>query len=299
MPKDWPYRSGGYSATQHEADADSDRSYQSWTAWANSPGFNVQSAELQPARSCPSPMLLRTSTGIDGSVSAPMTDYRYLAGAGNETKAWSNNHYEFRWWYDFSGGKLTDWGAHHVDIATWGMDKTDTGPVSVDPVMVEHPVEFKDGVPTRPDAYNTATKFNIVAKFDDGMELVLRHDTNNGILFEGTEGRIFVNRGRLTGTPAEELKSNPLPEGAVEAVYKDKQLTNHAQNFFNCVADRTEPVSDVFSHHRALSTCHLAGIAARLGRKIKWDPAKEQVIGDNQAQSMVAREKRKGFEIEM
>ncbi len=74
--------------------------------------------------------------------------YRYLAGDNGETKSWSRSHYEFRWWYEYSGGKLTDWGAHHVDIATWAMGKTDTGPIRVDPVMVKHPVEFKDGYPT-------------------------------------------------------------------------------------------------------------------------------------------------------
>ena len=230
---------------------------------------------------------------------APMTDYRYKAGARNEVKSWSRTHYEFRWWYEYSGGKLTDWGAHHVDIATWGMDKTNTGPVSVDPVMVEHPVEFKDGQPTRVDVYNTATRFNIKATFADGVELVLRHDTANGILFEGTEGRIFVNRGRLSGKPAEDLASNPLPDGALEAVYKDRELTDHLSNFFDSVTSRKEPVSDVFSHHRALSTCHLAGIAARLGRRIQWDPEKEEMVGDAQAQSMVGRAKRKGFEIDL
>ena len=79
---------------------------------------------------------------------APQVDYCFKAGAPNIIKSWSRTHYEFRWWYEYSGGKLTDWGAHHVDIATWGMDKMHTGPVSVDPVMVEHPVEFKDGYPT-------------------------------------------------------------------------------------------------------------------------------------------------------
>ena len=82
-------------------------------------------------------------------------------------------------------------------------------------------------------------------------------------------------------------------------MYKGKALTSHLENFFKCIADRSEPISDVFSHHRALSTCHLAGIAARLGRKIQWDPKQEKIIGDDLAQSMVAREKRKGFEIEM
>ena len=229
---------------------------------------------------------------------APDVPFRYLAGNHGETKSWSRGHYEFRWWYEYSGGKLTDWGAHHVDIATWGMGKTETGPVSVDPKMVKHPVPFKDGFPTDASQYNTATAFLIDANFEDGTKIEIRHDKGNGILFEGTEGRIFVNRGRLTGKPVEDLKSNPLPDGALEKVYKNRPLVDHFRNFFEAVVSRKEPISDVFSHHRALSTCHLAGIAARLGRTIKWDPAAEAIIGDQQAQDFVARESRKGFEID-
>ncbi|MAG93167.1 MAG: oxidoreductase [Planctomycetaceae bacterium] len=230
---------------------------------------------------------------------APQVPYRHLAGGTNIMKAWSRAHYEFRWWYEYSGGKLTDWGAHHVDIATWGMDKIETGPISIDPVMVQHPIEFKDGYPVVDDKYNTATRFNIKATYDDGIELTIRHDARNGVLFEGTRGRIFVNRGQLTGRPVEELASNPLPDGALEKAYKNRSLTDHVTNFFEAVVARKEPISDVFSHHRALTTCHLAGIAARVGRKIQWDPKKEQVVGDKLAQSLVAREKRRRFEIEM
>ena len=118
-----------------------------------------------------------------------------------------------------------------------------------------------------------------------------------GILFEGTEGWIFVNRGKLTGAPVEELKSNPLPGGAMEEVYKNRSLVDHFRNFFEAVRDRKEPISDVFSHHRALSTCHLAGIAARLNRKITWDPKNESIVGDEPAQGLIARDYRKGFEI--
>ena len=227
-----------------------------------------------------------------------MTDFRSLQGARNEVKSWSRTHYEFRWWYEYSGGKLTDWGAHHVDIATWGMGKTMTGPVRVEPLMVKHPVEFVEGFPTDPERYNTATEFNIKAVYADGLELTLRHDTDNGILFEGTEGRIFVNRGRLTGKPVEDLESRPLPEGALESLY-GRPMTDHVTNFFQSVADRKPAVSDPQSHHRALSTCHLAGIAARLGRTIQWDPEKEEIVNDAQAQGLVSREKRKRFEIEM
>ncbi len=192
----------------------------------------------------------------------PSTDFRYLASNNGETKSWSRCHYEFRWWYEYSGGKLTDWGAHHVDIATWGLGKTETGPVSINPIKAVHPVPFKDGYPTDPSRYNTATEFLIEAKFADDMEIVIRHDGNNGIMFEGTEGRIFVNRGKLTGKPVEDLATNPLPEGAIERAYKGRPVTDHFRNFFESARDRKQPISDVFSHHRALSTCHLAGIAA-------------------------------------
>jgi hypothetical protein len=145
--------------------------------------------------------------------------------------------------------------------------------------------------------YNTATEFLIRATFEDGKELELRHDQSNGILFEGTQGRIFVNRGRLTGEPVEELKSNPLPSGAIEEVYQGRQLTDHFVNFMTACQDRSDPISDVHSHHRALSTCHLAGIAARLNRKLQWDPNAEKIVGDAQAQGFIGRERRAGFEI--
>jgi len=229
---------------------------------------------------------------------APKVEYRSLAGDHGETKSWSRCHYEFRWWYEYSGGKLTDWGAHHVDIATWGLGKTETGPVSVDPVMVKHPVQFKDGYPTDDSHYNTATEFQIIAKFADGKEIEIRHNGKNGIEFEGTQGNLFVTRGRLTGKAVDELASQPLPDGALEAVYKNRPLVDHTRNFFESVVARKEPISDVFSHHRALSTCHLAGIAARVGRPLKWDPQREVILDDKQAQGLVARERRKGFEIE-
>lgn len=229
---------------------------------------------------------------------APKTDFRFLSGNNGETKSWSRCHYEFRWWYEYSGGKLTDWGAHHVDIATWGLGKTETGPISVDPLLAKHPVEFKDGYPVDDSQYNTATEFLIKATFADDIEIEIRHDRGNGILFEGTEGRISVNRGRLTGKPVEDLATNPLPDDALEKAYKGRPLSNHFRNFFEGARDRIQPISDVFSHHRALSTCHLAGIAARLNRKIEWDPKTQKIVGDEQAQGLVARQRRKGYEID-
>jgi hypothetical protein len=185
-----------------------------------------------------------------------------------------------------------------VDIATWAAGRTQTGPVSVDPVMVEHPVPLVDGMPTLDDRYNTASKFLIKAAYADGLELVIRHDTDNGILFEGTEGRFFVNRGKLVGSPVEELAARPLPADALEQAYKGRPPLDHVADFFDAIADRREPIADVFSHHRALTTCHLAGIAARLGRRIRWNPDAETIPDDDRARSFLAREPRRGYATE-
>ncbi|MCG8448638.1 MAG: gfo/Idh/MocA family oxidoreductase, partial [Pirellulales bacterium] len=208
-------------------------------------------------------------------------------------------------WHEYSGGKLTDWGAHHVDIATWALEANGR---SVTPISVsgeaKHPTPFKDGYPTQNDRYNTATEFFFRVEYPDDVELVIRHDTDNGILIEGDEGRIFVNRGKLTGKPVEDLKENPLPEDALQKVYKGMPMEHmerraHWANFIRCCRERKEPVSDVDSHMDALNVCHLAAIVARLGRAVRWDGDNEQIIGDEQANAFLARPYREGYEIEM
>lgn len=218
-------------------------------------------------------------------------------GYGGGVPLFSNCHYSFRNWHEYSGGKLTDWGAHHVDIACWALGATSTGPSKITPVEFKLPVEYKDGHPTVADRYNAATNFLIRADMPNEVELLITSEGDNGILFEGTEGRCFVNRGKITGKPVENLKDNPLPEGAIEAVYGGKVSANHTANFIEGMKSRKQPISDVWSHNRMLEICHLSNIAMRLGRELKWDPVKREVIGDSQANSFLARENRKGFEI--
>ena len=231
---------------------------------------------------------------------APLVDYRY-APDGRWGK--SRCHYEFRWWYEYSGGKMTDWGAHHVDIAQWaiGQNGPGQGPTEIIPVSAEHPVPLENGMPTLDDRYNTATAFLVKAIFPGGVELVIRHDTDNGITFEGDEGTFFAYRGGIRdvkGTAVADLARNPIPEDQYTALYKGKNPGGHMRNFFECVKDRQQPISDVHTHHRALTTCHLANIAIRLGRKLTWDPQTEQIVGDSEANSWQAREQRKGYEID-
>ncbi len=234
---------------------------------------------------------------------APKVPYRALPelrqGYGGGVPLYSNCHYSFRNWHEYSGGKLTDWGAHHVDIACWALGATETGPSKITPVDYKLPVEYKDGNPTVDDRYNAATQFTIRAEMPNDVELIITSEGDNGILFEGTEGRFFVNRGKITGKPVEMLKENPLPEDAIEKVYGGKVSANHTANFIEGIKGRKQPISDVWSHNRMLEICHLSNIAMRLGRELKWDPTKREIVGDDQANSFLARENRKGFEIEM
>ena len=209
-------------------------------------------------------------------------------------------HYQFRWWYEYSGGKFTDWGAHHVDIATWAIeqDKEGMGPIEIDGTDAHHPVPFKDGYPTVDDKYNTANDFAVKCKYANGVEMNITSRGDNGILFEGTKGRMFVNRGKITGEAIEKKWDDGkfTPEDLVR-LYKGKPFEGHKANFYRCIREGGLPVSDVFSHVQTMNTCHLAAIAARLGRKIKWDPKAEKIVEDDQAAAFFARKRRKGFEI--
>ena len=253
----------------------------------------------------PSPVIPEVAVpeGLDWEMwlgPAPKVAYRALPqlreGYGGGVPLYSNGHYSFRHWHEYSGGKLTDWGAHHVDIATWALGASDTGPSKVTPVEYTLPVAYKDGYPLVADQYNAATKFRIRVDMPNDVEMIITSEGDNGILFEGTEGRFFVNRGKMTGKPVEDLKDNPLPEGAVEQVYGGPVSANHTANFIEGMKSRKQPISDVWSHNRMLEICHLSNIAMRLGRELKWDPVKREIIGDAQANSFLSRESRKGYE---
>jgi len=234
---------------------------------------------------------------------APETEYRFLEGNGKRPN--TNGHYEFRWWYEYSGGKLTDWGAHHVDICNWALklNGQSEGPTGIGGTA-KHPVDFEQGKPVQNDRYNTATSFEFTVDYPGGTQMVIRNNTDNGVLIEGDKGRLFVNRGKLVGQPVDDLKDNPLPADAISKVYKGlpmehNERSQHWANFLHCSREGLEPISDVHSHMEMLNVCHLAGISARLGRDLKWDDASEQIVGDDEANAMLGRPYREGYEIEM
>ena len=239
---------------------------------------------------------------------APLVDFRASPERRNPNNPQSiprnsRAHGEFRWWYEYSGGKFTDWGAHHIDGAMWALDVLGEGqgPIKVNPIIAEHPVPYENGWPTLDDRYNTSHQFDIECTFEDGiaMHVVSRSPDGNGILFEGTEGRIHVNRGRIAGRPFEQIKDNIgdiFPAEEFIKLYNGKPFEGHKENFIRCIREGGLPVSDVYSHIQAMTVCHLCVIAARLGREVHWDPKDERTL-DVQAQSFVARERRRDYEI--
>ena len=205
------------------------------------------------------------------------------------------SHYTFRWWYEYSGGQMTDWGAHHLDIAQWAINSY--------PVEISGEAKY----PTVQDGFNVAIDFNATYKYANGVVMTVSDTGRNGILFSGDNGRIFVNRGVIQGKPVEDLATNPLTRKDWKVYDFDnldrparagklEAIINHMGNFFDCVQARRLPVSDVESQHRSVSTCHLGNIAMKVGRPLKWDPETETFPGDVEANSYLKREQRKGFE---
>jgi predicted dehydrogenase len=206
---------------------------------------------------------------------------------------YERSHYTFRWWYEYSGGQMTDWGAHHLDIAHWG--------IGAEPVEVHGKAKFPDV----PDGYNVAVDFDAVYQFANGVEMTVSDTGRNGVMFTGSEGRVFVNRGTVSGAPVED---RPLQREEFRLYAHDNldrpprvgkldAIVNHMGNFFDCIRTRNQPISDVVSQHRSVTTCHIANISMRLGRPLKWDPEKEVFVGDDEANGWLSREQRKGYEI--
>jgi predicted dehydrogenase len=228
----------------------------------------------------------------------------------------------FRWYYDNSGGQLTDWGAHHVDIMQWALGFQNTNPVkisgtckypSVVPEKFDWAAYFAGEAKLPTNAYHTATNFSMNMEYANGT-VVTVHDNydagdgrtrmQNGILIEGDNGRIMVNRQRLTGAPVENLTEADNKElsdlmvkiyGGTTPWESAQGETAHMKNFFDCIESRKLPISDVYTHVRSMNTLHLLNICMLLGREVKWDPDKEAFVGDAQATALMSRPRREKY----
>ncbi len=181
----------------------------------------------------------------------------------------------FRWNLDYSGGQLTDWGAHHIDIALWGMGACETGPVAIKNAkgkFADHPI------------YNAAVEYHFEAVFKTGVKMIVSNRERGGVTFEGEKGSVWANRGRHDANPKSILESK-IADDEIH-LYKS---SNHVKNFVDSVFTRKPTVAPVEHAHRAVSIAHLGNIAMILRRDISWDPDKEQILNDPGADFLLNR----------
>jgi predicted dehydrogenase len=181
---------------------------------------------------------------------------------------------------DYSGGMMTDWGAHHIDIAQWGMGMDGSGPVEIIPPSDRTIVEA--GAKAVVDPAKGPT---LIYKYANGVTMI--HGGANGILFTGTDGKIEVNRGYFKTWP-EEIGKEPLGPNDVHLY----ESPGHHQDWLNCIRQRRRPICDVAIGASSITVCHLGNIAYWIGRTIRWDPDKQEIIGDEAASRWLDRPKR-------
>ena len=181
----------------------------------------------------------------------------------------------FRWVSDYSGGQLTDWGAHHLDIAQWGLGMDGSGPVAIRNAwgrFEDHPI------------YDTATEFRFECDYASGVRLVCSTSERPGVLFEGRDGWAWADRGTHE-VSARGLVTDP-PGRDESRLYRSP---GHVRNFVDCVFSREPTVAPIEAAHRSVSIAQLANIAIAKGRDLKWDPETERIVGDQGASELLAR----------
>jgi predicted dehydrogenase len=196
-------------------------------------------------------------------------------------------HYLFRFFWDYSGGQQTNFGAHHLDIAQWGLGMDDSGPVSVEGTAVFNP----DGWYETPDT--TEIKYT----YGNGVVMTCRQkldtkNTDQGTEFIGEKGSLFVYRGGIKTNPPELLKGVELPK-----IVSSQANISHVNDFFECVKTRKTPSADINIGHRSATVCHLGNIAIRTNKKINWDPKSETIVGDAEASRWLTKEYREPWRL--
>ena len=193
-------------------------------------------------------------------------------------------HGNFRHWYEYSGGMMTDWGAHHLDITQWGLGMDSAGPIRVESVGM---------LPANADGYNCVTDFEVTYTYPGDIKVVATHKGENGVRFEGEDGWIFVSRSKIEASD-ERLLKDPLSSSAVRLY----ESNNHHADFIDCVRKRKDPICTAEIGHRSATVCHMGNISLRLGgRRLEWDPKEEEFRNDDEANEMLGRPYRKPWKI--
>ena len=184
--------------------------------------------------------------------------------------------WDWRWVLEWGGGQMMDWIGHHADIAQWGLDRDTSGPVSVEGYAPFEP----DGI------YDSPKTYRYTCRYADGVEMTVADSSQvqSGTTWYGENGEwIYVNRGRF------DASSPKLRDSKIEAGELRLRSPGHQRNFIDCVKARDTTLTPAEVAHRSASIGHLGQIAMLTGRKIAWDPAKEQILGDPAAAALLGR----------
>ena len=193
-----------------------------------------------------------------------------------------NKQLQFSWmqWRDYSGGQMTNWGAHGVDQIQWALGKSETGPTELQPdgpngIVLMH---YADGPPVR-------------------FEIPENKGPMGGAIFTGTECKMEINRNNFKTNPKDFVKDAPNPAVGEKWEGDGWIARPHIQNWLDCIKSRERPNADVEIGHRSISVCHLVNITRELNRKLTWDPVAEKFVGDEEANKFLDRPRRTGFEL--
>lgn len=190
-------------------------------------------------------------------------------------------HWNFRWILDYAGGQVTDWGAHNIDIAHWGMNCDNTGPIEV----------HGKGIFPEDGLWNAAADYDFECTYQNG--LVMRVASNNhvpqGVKFIGQTGWVHVTRAGLKTDPPDLRKTIIGPDEIHLPRPAGDERQGHRRDFLDCVRNRRTTIAPAEVGHRSATVAHLGNIALILGRKIRWDPQREQIIDDISAGHMLSR----------
>ena len=190
------------------------------------------------------------------------------------------SHWNWRWILDYSGGQLTDWAGHHIDIANWGAGLEHTGPVEI----------VGEGVYPRDGIYNVPVEYDFRCKYANGIEMRVANESHlakgSGTTWYGDKGWIHVNRGNTLTASDPKILEEVIGENEIHLIKSD----NHWQNFVDCVRKGDKKtIAPIEVAYRAISVALLGEIAMRTGQKIQWDPEKEVIIGNPMASRLLSR----------
>jgi len=232
------------------------------------------------ASSGPGPSIEPTPDQINWNMwlgSAPWRPYQNFNGKPGNSGG-RGPHWDWRWIMDYSGGQLTDWAGHHVDIAHWGLGLEHTGPVEI---------EGKGEYPTE-GIYDVPFAYNFLCTYINGIQIRVANASQlphgMGACWYGDKGWIHVTRGQLQASDTKILEEK-IGSGEIP-LYKSQ---NHHRNFIDCVKSRKETIAPAETAHRSISVGLLGEIAMLTGRKLYWNPETEQFIRDDDANRYLMR----------